>query len=40
MRLTSKGDFDIAYTAVVGIGLDAYIKEIYSFLARGLAVPI
>ena len=24
----------------MGIGFDAYLREIYSFLARGLAVPI
>ena len=40
MRLKSKGDFGIAYSAVMGIGFDAYLREIYSFLARGLAVPI
>ena len=40
MRLKSKGDFYIAYSAVMGIGVDAYLREIYSFLARGLAVPI
>ena len=34
MRLKSKGDFDIAFSEVMGI------KEIYSFQARGLAVPI
>ena len=34
MRLKSKGDFDIAYSEVMGI------EEIYSFQARGLAVPI
>ena len=34
MRLNSKGDFDIAYSEVMGI------EEIYSFQARGLAVPI
>ena len=39
MRLESKEDFDIAYSAVMGIGLQ-YLFEIYSFLARGLAVPI
>ena len=32
MRIKSKGDFYIAYSAVM--------REIYSFLARGLAVPI
>ena len=40
MRLKSKGDFGIAYSAVMGNGFDAYLGEIYSFLARGLAVPI
>ena len=39
MRLKSKGDFDMAYSAG-GIDFDAYLREIYSFLARGLAVPI
>ena len=34
MRLKSKRDFDIAFSEVMGI------KEIYSFQARGLAVPI
>ena len=34
MRLKSKGDFDIAYSEVMGI------EEIYSFQARALAVPI
>ena len=24
----------------MGFGFDAYLREIYSFLARGLAVPI
>ena len=36
----SKGDFDISYSAVMGIDFNAYLGEIYSFLARGLAVPI
>ena len=40
MRLKSKGDFSIAYSAVMGNDFDAYLGEIYSFLARGLAVPI
>ena len=40
MRFKSKGDFYIAYSAVMGIGFDAYLREIYSFIARGLAVPI
>ena len=30
----------IAYSAVMGFGFDAYLTEIYSFLARGLAVLI
>ena len=34
MRLKSKGDFDIAFSEVMGI------EEIYSFQTRGLAVPI
>ena len=28
MRLKSKGDFDIAYSAVMGIGLDAYLQKL------------
>ena len=40
MRFKSKGDFNIAFSAVMGIGFDAYLREINSFLARGLAVPI
>ena len=40
MRLKSKWDFDIVYSAVMGIDFNAYLGEIYSFLARGLAVPI
>ena len=40
MRSKSKGDFYIAYSAVMGIGVNAYLREIYSFLARGLAAPI
>ena len=27
----SKGDFDIAYSAVVGIGLDAYLHKLIVF---------
>ena len=27
MRLKSKGDFNIAYSAVMGIGLNAYLKK-------------
>ena len=40
MRLKSKWDFDIVYSAVMGIDFNAYLGKIYSFLARGLAVPI
>ena len=39
-QILVKGDFDIAYCAVIGTGLDAYLREISSFSARGLAVPI
>ena len=44
MRLISKWDFDIAYSAVTGISLDAYLRKfivwgfVYNF--GGLAVPI
>ena len=31
MRLKSKGDFDIAYSAVMGIGLDAYLQKLKFF---------
>ena len=31
MRLKSKGDFDIAYSAVMGIGLDAYLRKLIVF---------
>ena len=31
MRLKSKGDFDIAYSAVMGIGLDAYLQKLIVF---------
>ena len=31
MRLKSKGDFDIAYSAVMGIGLDAYLWKLIVF---------
>ena len=34
MRLKSKGDFDSAFSEVMGT------EEIYSFQTRGLAVPI
>ena len=40
MRFKSKDNFDTAYLAVMGIGFDAYLREIYRFLARGLAVPV
>ena len=28
MRVMSKGDFDIAYSAVMGVGLDAYLRKL------------
>ena len=31
MRLKSKGDFDIAYSAVTGIGLDSYLQKLIVF---------
>ena len=31
MRLKSKGDFDITYLAVMGIGLDAYLQKLIVF---------
>ena len=31
MRLKSKGDFDIAYSAVMGIGLDVYLWKLIVF---------
>ena len=31
MRLISKGDFDIAYSAVMGFGLDAYLRKFIVF---------
>ena len=31
MRLKSKGDFDIAYSAVMGISLDAYWRKLMVF---------
>ena len=37
MRLKSKVEIDIAYSAVMG---NAYLGETYSFLARGLAASI
>ena len=35
-----KRNFDIAYSTVVGIGLDAYLRTFIVFLVGGLAVPI
>ena len=34
MRLKSKGDFDIAYSAVMGIGFNAYLKK-FIFSSQG-----
>ena len=31
MRLKSKGDSDIAYSAVMGISLDAYLRKLIAF---------
>ena len=31
MSLISKGDFDIAYSAVIGFGLDAYLRKFIVF---------
>ena len=31
MRLKSKGYFDITYSAVMGIGLDAYLQKLIVF---------
>ena len=31
MNLISKGDFDIAYSAVMGISLDAYLRKFIVF---------
>ena len=31
MRLKSKGDFDIAYSAVMGIGFNAYLRKFTVF---------
>ena len=31
MRLMSKGDFDNAYSAVMGVGLDAYLRKLIVF---------
>ena len=31
MRLKSKGDFDIAYSAVMEIDLDAYLRKLIVF---------
>ena len=40
MRLKSKVEIDIAYSAVMGNDFDAYLGETYSFLATGLAASI
>ena len=34
-RLKSKGDFDIAYSAVTGINLDAYLQKLI-FSSQGV----
>ena len=34
MRLKSKGDFDIAYSAVMGIGFNAYLRK-FTFSSQG-----
>ena len=31
MRLKSKVDFDIAFSAVMGVGLDAYLRKLIVF---------
>ena len=31
MRLKSKGDFDIAYSVVIGAGLDTYLRKLIVF---------
>ena len=31
MRLKSKGDFDIAYSTEMGIGLDAHLRKLIVF---------
>ena len=31
MRLKSKGDFDNAYSAVMGVSLDAYLQKLIVF---------
>ena len=31
MRLKSKGDFDIAYSAIMSISLDAYLQKLIVF---------
>ena len=31
MRFESKGEFDIAYSVVMGIGLDAYLRKLIVF---------
>ena len=35
-----KRNFDNAYSTVVGISLDAYLRKFIVFLMRGSAVPI
>ena len=40
MRLKSKVEIDIAYSAVMGNDFDTYLGKTYSFLARGLAASI
>ena len=40
MRLKSKVEIDIAYSAVMGNDFDAYLGETYSFLATALAASI
>ena len=34
MRLPLNGDFDIAYSAVMDIGLDAYLRKLIVFKPR------
>ena len=31
MRVMSKGDFDIPYSAVMGVGLDVYLRKLIVF---------
>ena len=38
MRLKSKGDFDIAYSAVTGINLDAYLQKLIVFKPGGFVL--